>query len=139
MKKIILIFISFILIVSVACKNDNTTPKTTTSPVIRTEKPSTPTAKITQEPTPEPTNVPVATIEPGKGTYAEGIKDETTGVKYSFRPSDGRADHKMLTQSIALQFFSTASFNKIEVECPSYSNNEGTFVFELYKWQGHLQ
>lgn len=142
MKKIIFVILVFLIAFSAGCaKKDDNTNKPTATPAIRTENPSTsaPTEAPTPAPTPSPTKEPANTIEPGKGTYAEGIQDETKGVKYYFRPNDGRADHKMLSQSLASQFFATTTFNKIEIECPSYNDNEGTIVMELFKWQGSYE
>lgn len=139
MKKFIIAVFVILLALSIGCADtkDNEN-KPTGTPAIRTEKPTEKpaTAEPTAEPTPSPTKEPVQTVEPGKETYAGGIKDETKGVRYSFRPTNGKEDHRMISESLAAQFFATTAFSKIEVACPSYSDNEGTIVMELFKWQG---
>lgn len=113
--------------------------KSTPTLSIRTEAPGTtetPDKEPTSEPTEEPSPEPVPTVEPGKETYAEGIKDPDKGARYTFRPSKGRPDHIMINESLATQFFATTTFNKLELECPSYHDNIGTIVMELYRWMG---
>jgi hypothetical protein len=137
MKKILIVFPLIVVLLFSGCReldNKDEGTNSTPTPAIRTEVPS------TDEPTPEPTEAPtpepVATVEPGKETYAEGIKDENKGVRYTFRPSTGEANHIMIQESLSTQFFATTTFNKLEVECPSYSDDIGTIVMELYPWMG---
>ena len=114
--------------------------KSTPTPAIRTEAPGNteePDEDPTAEPTEEPTPEPVPTVEPGKETYAEGIKDPDKGIRYTFRPSKGRADHIMINESLATQFFATTTFNKIELECQLH-DNIGTIVMELTDGWVHM-
>lgn len=145
MRKNIIIFLLIIVFILSGCSSgdgDKNGAKSTPTPAIRTEAPNIterPTQEPTAEPTQKPTPEPVPTVEPGKETYAEGIKDPEKGIRYSFRPQKGTPTHIMIQQSLATQFFATTTFNKIEVECPSYNDNLGTIVMELYKWMGSYE
>lgn len=94
------------------------------------------TPKVTDVPTQAPTEKPpVATIEPGKETYAGGIADEAA-LQYAFQIPEGTSQHRMLNESLAIQFFATVAFDGLAISCPSYSDDIGTLVFTLYAWQG---
>ncbi len=137
MKRIIILLFALILAAFTGCKKPDKSNIPTTTLIIRTEKPSTsvePTIEVTAAPT--ATKAPIATVEPGKGTYSGGISDENADVTFTYMPENGRVDHRMLNESLAQQFFATASFDKIQINCPSYSDNEGTITIELFKWQG---
>jgi hypothetical protein len=138
MKRIILLLVLVLILTTfVGCKELDESNIPTTTLRIRTEIPSTsvePTISITVAPT--ATKAPIATVEPGKETYSGGILDENVGIWFTYMPESGRTDHRMLNESLAIQFFATASFDKIQISCPSYSDNEGTITIELFKWQG---
>lgn len=117
------------------CNDANKAEPTNKPEPTATVSEATPTAEPTEAPTPSPTKEPAATIEPGKETYA-GEVDDSQGIGVNLSPTTGSIKDEMLTDSIAAQFFATTTFNKIDVNCVSYGNNEGSLTFTLYRWMG---
>lgn len=96
-----------------------------------------PTENVTSAPTTEVPK-PMPTIEPGKETYAGGILSDNA-LDYMFQTTGKTSTHRMLIESIAVQFFATAAFTEVSISCPSYNDNIGTMQFDLYAWQGSYE
>ncbi len=103
----------------------------------------TPTQTATVVPTPAdptPTPEPLPTIQPGTEQYAEGFASETEGIKaYFCENGEGGAGQQPMknTDTMAVQFFPTTTFEKVGVHCPTWTNLEGHILYmELYAWAG---
>ncbi len=110
-----------------------------TGMTIVTQQPNVTATAEAPTPSPEVTEkVPVATVEPGKETYAGGIASEAA-TEYAFQTTGTTNEHRMLTESIAVQFFATVAFDGLALSCPTYSDEVGTLEFSLYPWKGTYQ
>ena len=96
---------------------------------------ATPDAPTAAPETPEATKeppAPVATVEPGKETYAGSILDPNTGVDYNVVADDG-TDGQRSAGKYAMQFFATTTIDSIT---KSYGSTSGILRLELYHWMG---
>lgn len=79
--------------------------------------------------------LPISTIQPGFGTYSNGIVKESPIKAYLYNKSAENSANKLNT-NVSIQFFATTTFNSLDVACPSFSNNKGSLTFILYSWAG---
>ena len=139
-RMILILCLVFVLIFLVACGQGKEKEEEKKTPVIV----STPEATEvkTKEPTPEPTDVPVfTTVEPGTGLYHGGIisDDPYTYEAFDVTTHDSSAVTLVDTDTAAMQFFATTTFNEVAFICPSMGNNIGNLTLSLYAWQGSYE
>ncbi len=142
MKKVIFVTMLCLILITVfsACNK-------TENPPVPTEKPvSTPTATpmrtpvVSEVPTPTAVPTPIVTIQPGTGKYAEGIKNENSGIKAYLDKEDAsllQGIHIEPSSSVSIQFFPTTSFDCIHVRLCTWEQKTGHSIeISMYRWQG---
>ncbi|MCQ2431929.1 MAG: hypothetical protein MJ175_04920 [Clostridia bacterium] len=50
--------------------------------------------------------------------------------------AEGRGAMQVTTGALSCRFSATATFDELDVSCPSYSDDEGDITFYLYRWMG---
>ncbi len=135
-RKILLVLALSLLVFAVGCAEEDK-PETTKTPIVAfTPKP---TEEVKQTDTPAPTEVPVyTTVEPGTGKYHGGIKSENPYIYEAFDiiTQDSGAIQLMSSDSAAIQFFATTTFDMVGFICPSMGDNIGNLTLKIYSWQG---
>lgn len=136
-RKLMFFLAVLVMIFAVSCTTDEDAPKGTNTPIVAS------TPEPTEEPvvtdTPEPTEIPVyPTIEPGTGNYHGGIEsdDPYNYEAFDVTTHDSSSVQLAESDSVAIQFFATTTFDSVGFICPSMGDNIGNLTLKLYSWQG---